>query len=242
MKTSRIMLSMFCALLFAGAARADSILYFRDYVVGTDYMTTALNSRVSMGDTVYTAVSAADFQTQLQGGGYDLGIFFNQNWSRDTSAINARGSFVTGGGKAIYTDWTQNGSLAAQFGASFTGNTNQSPITVTDAALGIGVSGPINLSNPGWGVFSTALAGSQIAATFPNLEGAVVIGNSGRSIVNGFLSDTFAPGSVADGVQLYKNEIGLLLDGTREVPAPSSIVALLGLGASFVGLRWRKNR
>ena len=95
---------------------------------------------------------------------------------------------------------------------------------MTDPGLAAGLSNPVNLINPGWGVFATDMNGSA-AAVFPNLAAAIVSGNGGRTLFNGFLSDTFSDG--AEGTQLYINEIGAVL-GTP-VPEPASLL-LFGLG------------
>lgn len=222
------------------AARADvGILYYNDYTIGTDSMGQAL-ANLGPGYTVYTASSDTDFQTQLATGNYSLGIFFAQDFqsSNYTSAISALATFAQGGGGAIYADWSQNGSLAAGFGAGFTGNTNESQFTVSDPALANGITNPVNLNNPGWGVFSTGLTGSNVAATFvSDGNGAIVIGDNGHAIVNGFLNDTFADAN--QGTQLYTNEIKTVLYGTA-VPEPSTFVLMCLGAAGFAGFGVRR--
>jgi hypothetical protein len=139
--------------------------------------------------------------------------------------ITALATFVAGGGKSIYTDWTSNNTYAALFGAQWSGSNNLSTITITDPILGAGITNPVSLSNPGWGIYSMGLSGPPFPATFENGEGAIAIGMSGRSITNGFLTDTFVDGG--QGVQLYENEIGSVLGG--QVPEPATML-LLGLG------------
>jgi len=68
-------------------------------------------------------------------------------------------------------------------------------------------------------------------ASGTNGEGAVVVGNSGRSIINGFLNDTAGP----QGEQLYENEINALLGETGadtiNVPYHATVTASGGTGA-----------
>jgi hypothetical protein len=137
------------------------------------------------------------------------------------------GAFVAGGGKAIYADWSGNSALAAQFGAGFTGNNNNNAVTILDPAFGPNQT----LTNPGWGTFSTgltALPGSTVAATFGNGDGAIVLGNGGRSIVYGFLNDT--PSSPV----VFAGGISQLADGATSVPEPFTVIgSIIGGTAAF---------
>lgn len=227
------------AVVGLGPARAQSILYYVDLALGTDQMAAALTA-LPGSYTVTTATDPTDFATKIALGTFDLGIFFQQNSSGADydAAFTALNTFVAGGGAAIATDWTRTDAHTTGLGAMFTGNTNETTVTVTDPALAVGISNPVDLFNPGWSVFSTGLSGTT-AATFASAEGAIVVGNGGRSIVNGFLSDTFVDGP--EGVQLYTNEIVSVL-ATPVVPEPGSLAMLAGGGLAFGVFALRRMR
>lgn len=239
----RLAVLVFAVLLVGTVERASasSILYFNDATIGTDRMAEALTA-VAGTHSVTTAASVANFTTLLTGGGFDLAIFFQQNFPTDLNydaAFAALGAHLSGGGSAIATDWTLTNTHAAPFGATFTGGTNHTSLTVTDPTLLAGIGNPVNLVNPGWGVFSMDLSGSAAAAWIGDPDAAIVIASGGRSIFNGFLSDTFVDG--AEGRQLYINEINLALgaiEGPVPVPEPATLF-LLAAGAAVALYRRR---
>ncbi len=223
-------------------ASAQNILYYNDYTIGTDQMAAAL-AGLPVSFTVTTASDSEDFVTKLTGGGYDLAIFFQQNYGGYYSAYAAIDAFVASGGAAIGDDFTRDTTWGDVFDAGFTGESNQASLTVTDAALAAGISNPVSLYNPGWFTYSVGLTGTS-AATFDGGGSAIVIGNGGRTILNGFLSDTFVTG--AQGVQLYTNEIKYVLDdhvpGGPDVPEPGTLAMLAGMGLTGVGFVLSRRR
>ena len=237
------LLAVVAGLAVAGAARAASILYYVDMVFGTDAMAHALVN-VSASHAVTTAPTLRDFSREIASGAYDLGIFFQQNSAgrNYNTAIAALGTFVVGGGKAIYADWSRNATNGANFDVGYTGDVNFTSLTVVDPALLAGLTNPVGLSapptNPTWGFISFGLTGAA-AATFEGGQAAIVFGNEGRSITNGFLSDTFVVR--AEGVRLYENEIGLLL-GTPPVPLPAALPLFASALVGLTGLALLRQR
>ena len=235
-----LVLAAFVALA-AAQAKAESILYFVDGNNGTDQMAMALATL--SGNTVTLATSPTDFATKIASGTYNLGIFSAQQaYGADYSAaFAALGTFVAGGGTAIVDSWfTVLGSDLAPFGAGVTGDVNGPVVNMT--SFNAGVTNPVAISNPTppYATFSyglTALSGASVAGTFSDPgnasgtdgEGAVVVGNSGRSIVNGFLNDTAG----TSGEQIYINELTEITGSSSAVPEPSSLILL---STGLVGL------
>lgn len=231
-----------CATLaIAGNASATSILYFADLSVGPDHMAGAL-AALPGSFSVITATDHTDFSTQLGGGTFDLAILAVQNSFTTEPGFSSLEAFVNGGGAAIIQTWVTGLDLSA-FDAAYSGSTNHNQVTVNDPSLAAGLStNPISLINPGWGIYSTDLdiSGGSSAAVFEGDASAIVVGNGGRTIVNGFLTDTIS--SASDAERLYTNEIYFVTSGSGSVSVPDggATLALLGVALGGISLARRK--
>ena len=208
---------------------AADVLYFADAFVGTNYVLPAL---AAGGHTVTEATDWANFDTLLAGGSYDLAISLQQNDGAGGPDITGLDTYLTGGGRVIFTDWTQDTAYEGTLEFTYTGNTNQSDMTVSEPALlAGGLTNPIVLVNPGWGVFSMGLGGASLA-TFANGDDAITSGNGGQSLVLGFLADT-PPVSI--GQQLWENLIAYIL-GIAVAPVSNPIPDLAPVGRGILVL------
>jgi len=191
----------------ASAGRADTlaqarVLYFMDH----GYSDPFTQAMANLGVTPTVAASVDDFAAKLAAGGWDLAILLQQGYLGH-SWVGPMRDYVRNGGRAIVADWTGSQSVARPFGATYTGNKNGDSITQVAHRIWDGIIDPFDLTNPGYGTFSTGLRATigQSIGTFPDGDDALVVGNEGRTVLNGFSSDTAK--TAAEGVKIAENEI-----------------------------------
>ncbi len=164
------------------------------------------------------AVSSADVNTTLVV--FDVASSFS-----DFGPIT---TFVNSGGHAIFAFWAldQQPAVAAAFDVSVVSYyfTPQPVYNWGNSQLFAGLPNPFVLVQGGWGINGDLLnpiaGGTAVAGYTSNPasnQAALVIGNSGRTILNGFLVDNAQTGS--DAVQFAENEIQMLLSGSQ-LPIP----------------------
>jgi hypothetical protein len=230
MRKGFIAAALVISLFLAVGAHATDVLYYCDYNLGTNPFPTAI---ANLGLSSYATSSISDFNTQMAGGGYKTAVLLVQNYSQSASDFPYVSSFMAAGAKMIFTDWygIYGGNMASTFfGVTWSGNTNNAlgnSVTVTAPFLSVGITNPISIYNPGWGIYATGIAsGGTAGAYFANGDVAIAYGQNW--IVNGMLKDTFV--NQSQGVQLAMNE----LSGSP-VPLPASLLffapGLAGLAA-----------
>lgn len=237
MKKLVIFLFMFL-LIGSSTAFGGEALYFVDKVYSTDRMEEALG--YELFDLSVTSTDSPDeFSTLMTVGEWDLVVCACQWDSGISSFVTFENTgiedYVNEGGKAIFCDWVTDGDTEFYnfFGATTTGNENETSMTVASGDLAEGLaSNPQILTNSSWGgiIFSVGLSpltSEDIeVATFDNGDAAIIISNGGRTIINGFLTDT-----LSDDI-LIRNEIELLLSPTTEEndSGGCNIAAFPGIG------------
>jgi hypothetical protein len=217
----------------------DAVIYI-DQAYENDFVVAGL---LNLGYTVTVATGWADFDAKLISGNYGLAVGFVQYSGGVGPSPQAMQTFMNAGGCIIYADWYYvDNSRVSVLGASFTGAFNMTTMTISDAGLAGGLTNPVIMSNAGWGTYTMGLAplgGSQVLATYENGDAAVVLGNGGKSVVLGYLSD--APLS-ADRQQLFENVVNATLCGNgQEIPVSDWAIYLgIFLILSFVVVRYVK--
>ncbi len=237
---SKIVSAMFAAvaglLSIVGEANALTAYYFADAYLGSDNMATAL---ANLGYSV-TSTNSATALAAANLSGFDVVIAFNQDAFNTSAAYKANlNAYIAGGGRVILDDWNMNNANLPNLGATFTGDQNSTPLTITSAALSSGLSSATEaLSTTLWFTNATdlALAGGTSLGVFPDGASGIVLGNGGRTLFNGFLGDTFL--NQADNVQFFENELNLLAPAGA-TPLPATLPLFMG-GAGVIGLLARR--
>lgn len=224
----------------AAASQASAgILYFEDFTLGTSAVPGAI-TLLGLGGVTTTVTDSASFNAALTGGPWDLVIFAEQNTATFPLSATELTAYVTGGGRVLGTTWLTGGLDALLEGSA--SSVNDSSIGTSGHPIFAGVGPTISLTNPGWGVFSRSWNPTGGATGLGTLGtgSAVILGNGGRTLLNGPLFDTFT--TQAQGELFVANEIGYLL-GVSAVPLPAAnlmgLVALGGIGA-FGAFRRRR--
>ena len=227
----------------ASGASATTALLYDDLTFVTSPWQSALTGK---GFTITSVSNDADFLSQLSMHTFDVVVVqFDGVDPTMMHSINALTSYT---GKIIYN------SAVTQYDSTFQvtdpvsfndRNTAEQGIPATlnvSPLLSAGLSSStLTVDNPfyavPWRSFTNIPATATVAGTFLDDGNAgIVIGNGGRTIINGFMGETLG----SDEVQLYKNELGLL---TAPVPEPAT-ATLLGLGlvvTAALGYRRRKS-
>ena len=235
----------------ASGAAAGSVLLWDDFSFPGDTPASPTSvwptAITSLGHTLTQVTNNApqgdtDFLAQLALNTWDLVVvqFDFDNHSIEPALAN----YIASGGKVIFSnfDSTNDGDFGVtQGGAS--GSPFDPALLYLTPLFSTGLVSPLAVADAPlystfWRSFTTA---GTIAATFndPAYDGTnagIVVGNSNRTIINGFLGDTIDP--AADEIQLYRNEIGYLLPAAVPMPATVALLTVgVGLLAAIRGRR-----
>lgn len=195
-----------------------SVVYYNDFVIGTDEALAALNAAASAHGLNVTIATNANF-VALLAAKPDLVVYNRQNDSGlPIGHAAALTTWVGAGGYLVFTDWDSSDSevvgVLAAMQATFDGNDNNTSMTISEPMLAVGLSSTtVTLTNTAWPTAYnrglSALAGGKVMATYDGVPSAAIVsGNDGRTMAIGFLNDTVPAG---DGQRLYTNIFGELM-------------------------------
>ncbi|UCG58365.1 MAG: hypothetical protein JSU70_02435 [Phycisphaerales bacterium] len=243
---NKIIMTMLVVVMLAGPAFAVPQILVYDHNTDNQRAQAAVTSL----SLPFTVGDQTTFNTLLGGSTWDLVVVDCPSNVPDAPKWTPLINYIVGGGKAIMSFWTlqSEAALATAFDVSVNSSFN-TPQTVYrwDASHPIFTTpnpvGDLTSWSDGWaddGDRLTVLAGAQALAGFTGSpsagEAAIVLGNSGRTLYNGFLFDELNDPA---GTDLIANEVQYLLTGGTVIPAPGAIV-LGSIGVSFVG--WLRRR
>ncbi|HVN74806.1 MAG TPA: hypothetical protein VMT19_00715 [Thermoanaerobaculaceae bacterium] len=238
----------------AAAAQAQQVLIYDDN--SNDHV--AQEACAALGYSCTTG-NSSNFVTLLTGQQWNLVVMDLPSTEPTGDWQTPLAAHIAAGGSAIQTGWDASDftTLAASFEVTLGATHN--PLTLyrwNGSTLFITprpVPNPLAWIDDSWGdngFYLTATGSAVEAAGFvasptPG-QAAIVIGNGGRTIFNGFLFDDYYPGDansdgIADAVELVENEMASALGaGIQPIPtldaAGLAVLALLlaGIGIALL--------
>ncbi|SMX43637.1 VPLPA-CTERM sorting domain-containing protein [Maliponia aquimaris] len=233
----------------APTADAASILRFYDSYssVGDGVVGAALSD---LGETA-TGTSHSGLASAIVSQSWDLLIIDVPGLSISAANAAAIDNFVSGGGSAILSYWNLNSlpALAATFDVSVASSFNSVQSVFTwnaGSAAAANLTAGVDFTDRAGdnGDRLDAINGASAVAGFTAApaagQGAIVVGNGGRTIANGFLFWDMGTAPTAASVSLLKGQIDSLINSPSPVPLPASLPLLLGGIAAFGVIRRKR--
>jgi VCBS repeat-containing protein len=184
---------------------------------------TAFAAALSSLGLGYTSADTSNFQSLIAAAdpANTLVLFSSPTTFPDPTPLS---NFIAAGGSAIMSLWYLEGypDVVDAFDATFQSSFMEpQPIYGWSESPILDGLDQIVFDSDNWGRNAWALSatadGEAIAgfAADPSSSGAIIVGNEGRTILNGFLFDDLVDGQA---VEMAKNQINFILNGTNQAP------------------------
>jgi hypothetical protein len=189
------------------------ILYYTDYVLGTDQILGGLQALAAEGLLQLTvAASRSDLMARLADNP-DVVVHFNQDDFHSNGAWTQLVEWVEAGNRLVLADHERNATILAALEAAGASTGNGGGLVFNDERLTEGVQQPMPLSADSWINYALPLAptGDGVSVCeFENAPGSscLVLGNEGRTAAVGFLADVM---TASDGHNLIRNLLRVVL-------------------------------
>jgi hypothetical protein len=190
-----------------------TVLYFTDYVNGTDQILPGLQALAAENVIELTvADSRSDLIARLDDNP-DVVVHFNQDDELQNAAWTPLVEWVEAGNRLILADWQMNTTILGALEATGGNGSNGGGLVFSDDRLTDGVQQPMLLSDDLWYNYALPLAplgdGVSVCA-FDNGNGSscMVLGNDGRTAAIGFLADVVQH---SDAHALIRNLLRVLM-------------------------------
>lgn len=197
----------------ADPLEGTTVLYFTDYVVGTDHIRGGLQALADAGLIGLVVASSRSNMMDRLLDQPDVVVHFNQDAEPSSAQWGPLVNWVQDGNRLILADWQRNATILGALEATGgSGAWNGDALVISDDRLAEGVQQPMPLLNPGWGGYSFGIgaAGDGVSAcTFNNGSSCMVLGNEGRTVALGFLADVVTEG---DAHNLIENLLRVVTD------------------------------
>lgn len=203
------------------------VLFYVDQLKGNDYITPALTSR---GHSVTIAKSKEELIDRIKKmcilpredgtlvavTPFDLVVVLNQSdyygYGLPIEWMPLFSDLIRAGCRVILADWSEEPGYGKLMNAIYTADWNQESMNFGDSVLVEGMTSPVPIINPGWGV-RWAMGMRPIndgvsLGSFPNGDSCLVLGNGGRSVILGFLADALP---AEHGKKFFGNLVDFLL-------------------------------
>lgn len=197
---------------------AGSVLYYVDSISSSATHDRYLEGLEELDDdgniTLTIASNLSQVEDAIVNDTYDAIVFFRQNSPIDTSTATSLIDWVQKDGRLIFATFSDTNAtnLLDELEVSFTADDNQAEITFTTSRTSHNLDEDMQLFTAPWSTYAVGLeaqGSGYSVCDFEDGNSCGVVGNQGRTLTLGFLSDTL-PDDTEE--QIVLNTLGTIFD------------------------------